>query len=186
MANAALAVAAVEWIAEAGIAVERDAVAEGLARTRWEGRLERLGRDPLILLDGAHNPAGVKVLCRALRHDFSYRRLWLIFGVLKDKDYRTMVRRLFPLAHAVILTCPPGTRSLPLETLLPVAAASHRNVKAIANPGDALAAALSQAAPDDLVCVAGSLYLVGAIKRLRQGRPAATDDRPTGRGGGIC
>ena len=169
--NATLAVGAVEWIAEAGIAVDKGAVVEGLAKTRWEGRLELLQRDPQVLVDGAHNPAGVAVLSRALKNDFAYRRLWLIFGVLSDKDYRTMARRLFPLAHAVILTRPVSSRSLPLESLMSAAADIHQNVEAIEDPGAALAAALSRAASGDLICVTGSLYLVGEIKRIHQCPP---------------
>jgi dihydrofolate synthase/folylpolyglutamate synthase len=176
--NAALAVGAAELIGAAGFVVDAAAVAEGLAKTRWEGRLETLQRRPQLLVDGAHNPAGVATLCRALKHDFSFRRLWLIFGVLGDKDYRTMARRLFPLAHGVFLTSPQSARSLPLEVLLSAAARLHPNVETVENPADALAAALSGAAEEDLICVTGSLYLVGEIKRIHGGQAM--------KGGGSC
>jgi dihydrofolate synthase/folylpolyglutamate synthase len=182
--NASLAIGAVEWIAESGLLVAPAAVAKGLAMTRWEGRLEVLQRDPLLLVDGAHNPAGVAALCRALKRDFTYRRLWLIFGVLGDKDYRRMARRLFPLAHAVILTRPLSGRSLPPDALKAAAVGILPNVEVREDPGDALGVALSRAAAADLVCVAGSLYLVGEIKRIHRGRSVSATQ--TREGDGSC
>ena len=167
-ANAALALGAVELIGQAGFSIDERAVIEGLRNTRWEGRLELLQSAPMLLLDGAHNPAGALTLCRALKNDFSYRRLWLIFGVLGDKDYRAMVKRLFPLADGVILTRPESDRALPLDVLLPVAREFNKKIRVVENPGNALKQALSRSGERDLICVAGSLYLVGAIKRIYQ------------------
>jgi dihydrofolate synthase / folylpolyglutamate synthase len=167
-ANAALALGAVELIGQAGFRIDEHAVIEGLRNTRWEGRLELLQSAPMLLLDGAHNTAGALTLCRALKNDFSYRRLWLIFGVLGDKDYRAMVKRLFPLADGVILTRPESDRALPLDVLLTVAREFNRKIRVVENPGNALRQALSQSGERDLICVAGSLYLVGAIKRIYQ------------------
>ena len=79
-----------------------------------------------------------------------------------------MVKRLFPLAEGVILTRPDSDRALPLDVLLPAAREFHKKIQVIENPGDALKQALSQAGNGDLVCVAGSLYLVGEIKRIHQ------------------
>jgi len=166
--NAALALGCVELIEQAGFRVEQQAVAEGLRNTRWEGRLELLQSTPMLLVDGAHNPAGAATLWRALKNDFSYRRLWLIFGVLEDKDYRAMVKKLFPVAYRVILTRPDSDRALSLDVLLPVAREYHKRIQVIESPGDALQQALSQARSGDLVCVAGSLYLVGEIKKIHQ------------------
>ena len=153
-------------IGRAGIALSERAVREGLRNTRWEGRLEVLRREPLLLLDGAHNPAGAETLRRALLQDFSYRRLWLVFGVLEDKEYRTMARKLFPLADGVIITRPESDRALAPDRLLPVAGRFNKPVWAVEDPGEALSKALSQAGKEDLVCVAGSLYLAGAVKRM--------------------
>jgi dihydrofolate synthase/folylpolyglutamate synthase len=166
--NAALALGAVELIGEAGFRVEGRAVSEGLKRTRWEGRLEILQRSPMLLVDGAHNPAGVAALCRALKNDFPRRRLFLLFGVLGDKDYRTMAKRLFPLADRVFLTRPHSERALPLDVLLPAARRFHSDIDVVENPGDALRRAFSLAGKEDLVCAAGSLYLVGEIKRCHR------------------
>ena len=92
----------------------------------------------------------------------------LLFGVLGDKDYRTMAKRLFALADRVILTRPNSKRALPPEELRRAAAGFHRNIEVVENPGDALLHAFSLAGEEDLVCAAGSLYLVGEIKKLHQ------------------
>jgi len=166
--NAGLALAAVEQVHAAGFRVGEAAVSEGLRQAHWEGRLEILQRFPMLLVDGAHNPAGASTLCRALRNDFPHRRLILIFGVLGDKDYRAMVKRLFPLADRVILTRPHSGRALSPERLLASAGASFPDVEVIEDPGVALRHALLLAGKEDLVCAAGSLYLVGEIKKLHR------------------
>jgi dihydrofolate synthase/folylpolyglutamate synthase len=179
--NAALALGVVERIGGQGFRVDGRAVSVGLKRTRWEGRLEVLQPSPMLLVDGAHNPAGVASLCGALKGGFPRRRLFLLFGVLGDKDYPAMAKKLFPLADRVFLTRPRSERALPLELLLPVARKIHPDVEMVEKPGDALRRALSLAGREDLVLVAGSLYLVGEIKRSHRmmagGRGPATEDR---------
>ena len=165
ISNAALALGAVELIGDARFRMDDAAVSKGLKQAQWEGRLEILQRSPMLLVDGAHNPAGVAALRRAFQNDFPHRRLILVFGVLGDKDYRTMARRLFPLADRVILTRPHSERALPPDSLLPLAAKFNRAIEVVEDPGNALRRALSLAGEEDLVCAAGSLYLVGEIKR---------------------
>jgi dihydrofolate synthase / folylpolyglutamate synthase len=167
ISNAALAVAAVGQVRAAGFRVGEEAVSKGLKQTHWEGRLEILQHSPLLIVDGAHNPAGVAMLCRALQKDFSYRRLILIFGVLGDKDYRAMAKRLFPLADRVLLTRPHSARALSPDLLL-ASTGAVSGVEVVEDPALALRHALSVAGKDDLICAAGSLYLVGEIKKLTQ------------------
>ncbi|MDO9514706.1 MAG: cyanophycin synthetase, partial [Syntrophales bacterium] len=163
--NAALALAAVDLLAGKGINVGDTPVIEGLRDTRWEGRLELISRDPRIVLDGAHNPAGISALCNALMADFSYRRLIVVFGVLRDKDSAGMLKRLLPLADILILTRPKEERAAPAEDLLSATPPYHDHVEIVGNSEAALARARFLAEGDDLICVTGSLYLVGEIKR---------------------
>jgi dihydrofolate synthase/folylpolyglutamate synthase len=165
-ANAALALGVVERIGKAGFRIDDRAVTEGLAKSRWEGRLEVLRSRPTLLVDGAHNPAGAAALAKALRDEFPHRRLWLIFGVLEDKNHRAMAQRLFPLAEAVFLTRPPSERARPPEALQLELGDEHPRIEVVEKPGEALARALGAAAEEDLVCAAGSLYLVAEIKRI--------------------
>jgi dihydrofolate synthase / folylpolyglutamate synthase len=168
ISNTALALAVIEQIRTAGFPVDRTAASNGLKQVHWEGRLEILQRSPMLLVDGAHNPAGVATLCRALQEDFPHRRLILLFGVMGDKDYRTMARRLFPLADRVILTRPHNDRAVSPHSLLKSVGGICRDAVVIDDPGAALCSALSLAGREDLVCAAGSLYLVGEIKKLQR------------------
>ena len=170
--NTALALAATELLAErGGLPVGDDAVCRGLENTRWEGRLEVLQSAPQILLDGGHNPAGIAVLARALRDDFLYRRLILVFGVLRDKNFPLMVKKLAPLADRIIITKPETERAVPPSELVELAKLSCGRVEVVAEPRQALQRAMAVAGEEDLICVTGSLYLIGEIKQAYTARP---------------
>lgn len=162
--NAALALAVVDILTAKGMDINDNSVIEGLRDVKWEGRLELVSRNPGIVVDGAHNPAGISSLCNSLPADFSYRRLIVVFGVLRDKDYAGMLKRLMPLADRIILTRPKEERAACIEDLLSVTSLYHDHAEAIADSAEALARARFLAGVDDLVCVTGSLYLVGEIK----------------------
>jgi len=99
--NAALALAVVEVMVAEGMDIDDSSVVDGLRSVRWEGRLEIVSDEPRIVLDGAHNPAGITCLCEALVTDFSYRKLIVVFGVLGDKDYVWMLKRLMSLSDRI-------------------------------------------------------------------------------------
>lgn len=166
--NAALALAAAEILSGGAMTVDDRAMVEGVASVHWEGRLEIIDRNPLVIVDGAHNPEGVRALCRTLRNDMTWERLIVVFGVMSDKRYRTMLSLLAALADTIILTEPPsqGDRTLHLsgrEVWLPEGRGTAFEV--VPDPEKALRRARELANADDLVLVAGSLYLVGAVKR---------------------
>ena len=164
--NAALAAGVIDSLATKGFEVNDDAVFTGIRDVRWEGRLEILHNAPMVLVDGAHNAAGASVLSNALTEGFFYKKLILIFGVLNDKDYRTMLKKLVPRADRLIITKPDTERGLPPEAIVPVARQYSSRIEVVENSHKALERALSIADQDDLICVTGSLYLVGEMKRL--------------------
>ena len=170
ISNAALALAAVDLLAGRGMNIGDTAVIEGLRSARWEGRLELVSRDPRIVLDGAHNPAGISALCNALSADFSYRRLIVVFGVLRDKGYTAMLKKLIAMADVLILTRPREERAAPAEDLLSRSSPYHNHVEVIGDSKAALARARFLAGEGDLICVTGSLYLIGEIKRTEAAR----------------
>jgi len=139
---------------------------EGLARTRWPGRLEEIGSRPPLLLDGAHNPLGVESLMTALSALYPRRRVHLVFGVLADKDYVSMIRRLFPVCSSVSLVAPPTPRALDPSAYFLAARALCPNTTANGSVRPALEAARSNASPDELVLCTGSLFLVGAVRQM--------------------
>jgi len=163
--NAACVLGALGVLRERGFLIGDEAVREGLSGVRWEGRMEMVGMRPAVLLDGAHNPAGAAALAKALG-GIGYRRLILVLGVLADKNWKGMLRRLVPRAHRVIPTRPPEDRALAPRILAGEARRWNRNVEIVDDPRQAMRAALQGAGRSDLVCVAGSLYLVGAVRPL--------------------
>jgi dihydrofolate synthase/folylpolyglutamate synthase len=162
--NAALAVAVAETLATQGFRIGRDAIRHGLAATRWPGRLQSLAGCPRVLLDGAHNPAGIEMLERFLaEHQGGLGRLVLVFGVLADKDWRSMLTRLLPFAETLVLTRPPGERGTDPADVAAGAREQHPDVRVEADPEAALTLARALAGEEGTVLVAGSLYLVGAV-----------------------
>ncbi len=101
--NAALALASLEVLAERGFRLTPEAVRQGLAATRWPGRLEEFSGPVPVVLDGAHNPDGVRTLIEGLARVYPGRPVFLVFGVLADKDSDVMIRALFPKCAAVFL-----------------------------------------------------------------------------------
>jgi len=164
MFNAALALCAVELLNEAGFTLGEAAVRQGLATVQWPGRLELIQRPgkPLILLDGAHNPAGVKTLAEYLGTHFLHKRRILIFGVMKDKAFGEMLPELLPLVGKVILTRPEVDRAALPDEVAPYApgALITSSLK------EALAEGFKIARENDLLVVTGSFYTVGEARKL--------------------
>lgn len=170
--NLACALALVELARERGLAVPEDAVRSGLQHVAWEGRLEIVGESPTVMVDGAHNPAAAAVLAEYLADRRRGRRdskITLIVGMMRDKHPREFVAPLLSQVDTLILTqadLPRASTGSELRTLLQDCAPS---AQVAATPADALAAAKRFAAPSDLICVTGSLMLVGEIKALLRG-----------------
>ena len=144
---------------------------EGVSATRWPGRLEEFSGSPLVVLDGAHNPAGVQALLRALETDYRYRPVHLVFGVFADKDSEPMMRALFPKVAALHLTPVGNARSKDPRSYETLARALNARVQVHEDAVTALAAARATAPKDGLVVVAGSLFLVGQLRRVLLGLP---------------
>ncbi len=133
---------------------------EGIAATRWPARLEHVSEQPEILIDGAHNPAGVRALADYIRRFYlGRRRIWIVYGALRDKAVAEMASVLFPLADRLILTAPANARAMPPEDIPAERAHITHSV------GEALQL-LDQARPTDVIFITGSLYLAGEARAL--------------------
>jgi dihydrofolate synthase / folylpolyglutamate synthase len=161
-ANLAVALRLLEEARTAGLAVDLSRVAEGVARTRWPGRLQRLPGRPPLLVDGAHNPAAARALADELRGQEPFV---LVFAAMADKDIATMGRILFPLARAIVLTKVPGARAAPPDAIARAVGAPARDARKTERVRDALSLARRLAGPRGLVVAAGSLYLAGEVLR---------------------
>lgn len=175
--NAAAALAAAEVLMGAGVSLNEAALREGLRTVRWEGRLQAVGQSPLILLDGAHNPAGARVLAVHLAGVKRIRggRLYLAAGILADKDVSKILAPLAPLADEVIITRPDYSGAASLHTLRLALKDHPVKVSAFEKIPEALAYAVGRLraggrADRDFLCVTGSLYTVGAAKAFLEGR----------------
>jgi dihydrofolate synthase/folylpolyglutamate synthase len=123
--------------------------------------LERVSERPDIFLDGAHNPAGARALAAYIRRFHAGRRIWLVYGAMRDKAVAEMAGVLAPVADVVILTAPAGVRAVRPEILAELF--DHPRTRAAASLEQALALARG-APPDDVVFVTGSLFLVGQAR----------------------
>jgi dihydrofolate synthase/folylpolyglutamate synthase len=177
LTNAAAAVALAEALIEAGFPVTRAAVVEGLERAEHPGRLELDERAaPPVLFDGAHNPSGARAL-RAYLDEFVRAPVTMVFGAMRDKALADIGNVLFPAAENLILTEPRSPRAAAVGELLRAVPAppSSSTITLAPSSADALALARAQAKGGGLVCVTGSLYLVGEVRALLYPNPSSPD-----------
>lgn len=166
--NAALALAATETMNGKGLSVDERVIREGLNKVFWPGRQEVCEGDPAILMDGAHNPAGVSTLCRSLARDFTYNKLILIWGGMADKDHHTMLKQIAPMAQAIVFTRPKGRRAAEPYTLSAQLGPFEGSVYLTSQVSEAIEKAKLMAQGNDLICIAGSLYLIGEAREIMQ------------------
>jgi dihydrofolate synthase / folylpolyglutamate synthase len=162
--NATTALGGMEVLEELGYPVSTTAMLEGLRTVDWPGRLEMVRSSPQVILDGAHNPAGARVLKEALKTEFHFRKLILLIGILKDKDIPSILHTLAPLADHIILSKPHIDRAAPTALLKKALAQAAKKTEVIDDLKEAIGRGLSITGKEDLFCITGSLYLVGEAK----------------------
>ena len=171
--NVACALALLEAAASQGIVIASEAARTGLQAVSWAGRLEVVDRRPTILLDGAHNPAAATALADFLSHAdrlHPSRPVILVLGMMRDKDHRGFVEPLRRLVDEVVLTQADLPRSATAQELQSSLGDLLSHPHVVSSLSDAIALARQLATPDGLVCVTGSLMLVGECKAWLHGR----------------
>jgi len=164
-ANAAVAIGAIEALQRRGYAIPESAIRTGLESAYVPGRLEVLQRSPTLLIDGAHNLDGARKLADALTGRFSYKRLILVMGMVSGHSIGDVVGTLAPMADAFIATAAGSERSASAADVAEAASMYCADVTVVEPVKDAVERALSIAGPDDLVCVAGSFYVLNETPR---------------------
>jgi dihydrofolate synthase/folylpolyglutamate synthase len=159
------AAAAVALEALLGRELDEGSLRSALEGATSPGRLEVVGRHPLIVLDGAHNPAAAEALATSLTEAFGWDRLHLVVAVFSNKDLDGIVDRLAPLADVAYAATTDSVRARPAEEVENALAARGAAVQRFADVASALAAARAAAGPDDLILVTGSLYTVADARR---------------------
>jgi dihydrofolate synthase/folylpolyglutamate synthase len=162
--NAAVALAAAE--AFFGAPLGEEVVEEAFANVRIPGRLEIVGRHPLTILDGAHNPAGARAAGEAIAEEFGgVTGTVLVVGLLQGRDPSEMLQALGARTARLLVACPaPSPRTLAPAEVAAAGQALGLEVETTRSVPEALARAFAMAAPEDLVLVSGSLYVVGAAR----------------------
>jgi dihydrofolate synthase/folylpolyglutamate synthase len=163
--NAALALAVCELLLRSGQAqIPAAAICDGLEKAYWPGRLEVVLEAPRLILDGAHNLMAARVLARHLLESYKTRRITLVVGVLDDKPCESILKDLSGPCRKAIVTQPEINRAIPAERLADTARKYFDDVIVVPHVHQAVQKAIQDSNPDDVVCVAGSLYVVGEAK----------------------
>ena len=171
--NAAMAIEIAGALRERGWEIPDEAIARGIAETRWPARFEVLDQPagmPTVVIDGGHNPQGAGVLADSLRDVFPDKRPVFLVGILADKDYRSMLRAVAPLASAFVCVTPPNPRALDAadlaETIRETCGelGARATIEVAGDFDDAASAARKIAGPEGLICAFGSLYSIADVK----------------------
>lgn len=163
--NAAVAIAACEQLSTGWKRLEKDKIIEGIEETRWEGRLEVVSREPLVILDGAHNVEGALALKKYIEDSLPSPLIFL-FAVMRDKEIEKIADILFPQAEKVILTRFPYFKAASPDDIETKTSGYQDRIIKEPDPRKALKLAVRRAGPDGCVVAAGSLFLVGEIKKI--------------------
>jgi len=160
--NAASAIGAIDALRSVDIFVSQGSVREGVSSAQWPGRMEVLREDPIVIVDGAQNAASAMALRRAIDSHFGGKKFVLVLGVSMDKDIKGICDALCPDASHIVFTAADNPRAADPNILKGYA--SNKSVEIAADSRRALEAACSKAEKDDVVVVAGSLFLAGEIR----------------------
>lgn len=164
--NALVAIAALNAIQSNYPAITIESVTDGLAKVNWPGRLQVLAHGngrPIVLLDCAHNVDSAEKLALTLKKDCVYEELWLLLGITVDKDVMGILRVLLPLSDKVILTASSHPRACSPAELLQMATDLGYEVMVSTDVTDAFITAWRKAGPEDLMCITGSIFVVGDL-----------------------
>ncbi|MGH9342378.1 MAG: glutamate ligase domain-containing protein, partial [Terriglobia bacterium] len=180
--NAVAAVAAVQslehFLKPQGFNITQADIAEGLSAVEWPGRLETISERPLVLLDGAHNPAAAAELARFVREELGGRRLRMVYASMRDKAIDEISEILFPLAHEIYLTSPPVGRTAPPNEILSRARTNPERIVIEMDPARAVEEACRASSEEDVVLVTGSLFLVGSVEQSQRAGTLSLERKP--------
>ncbi|MCT4507789.1 MAG: bifunctional folylpolyglutamate synthase/dihydrofolate synthase [Tepidibacter sp.] len=139
---------------------------EGLKNTKWAGRIEVLKKDPLFIIDGAHNEDGANSLCNTIDNYMEDKSITLVLGMLKDKDVESVCEILIPRCKNIITTKPNNPRAMKSDELKEIINKLNKDCTSCDNIDEAVRLALKNSSKNDAIICAGSLYMIGNIRRM--------------------
>ncbi len=163
--NAVVALETCKILNHKGLKITDETIRKGLEETRWPGRMEVICKNPLVLIDGAHNIDGVKVLAENITKYFSDKKKVFIMGVLKDKEYKAMIEVIAPIADKIITVTPLSERALSAAELAENIKPYCKNVLVSDTIESGIVTAIQRNTNDDIICAFGSLYYIGEVRR---------------------
>jgi dihydrofolate synthase/folylpolyglutamate synthase len=159
--NAALALSVIELLERKRFSISSRDIREGIREIKWPGRVQIISENPYIILDGAHNPRAIRELASTIEKDFSYKRLILVLGVMKDKDINRIIDGVISVADYVVCVSPAYYRSENAGTLMKGIRARGKRGETASSVSKAIKRAKDLARPEDLILVTGSLFTIG-------------------------
>lgn len=162
--NCAVAVMVARLLGQSNKRIDASAIEKGLMHVQWPGRFEVIPGQPTVIIDGAHNPDGVRVLRENLDEFFKDREVVFLLGILQDKDVKTMVNTLIRYQNKVVVVAPLSERAGKAEAVAGQIQAEHVEVANSIDEG--LKRATLLAGKEGVLCIAGSLYLIGAVRKI--------------------
>ena len=164
MNNAAVVLETVEVLRQRGWSVSDEAVRKGLADTRWPARFEVLRRDPVFIVDGGHNPHGIRATAESLSRLFPGRKITFVTGVMADKDVEHILGLIVPLAEQFFTVRPDNPRAMDAGELAARIEAMGAKATACASVQDGVDRAIQAEGPHGVACALGSLYMSGEVR----------------------
>ena len=164
MNNAAVVLETVEVLRQRGWSVSDEAVRKGLADTRWPARFEVLRRDPVFIVDGGHNPHGIRATAESLSRLFPGRKITFVTGVMADKDVEHILGLIVPLADQFFTVRPDNPRAMDAGELARRIEAMGAKATACASVRDGVDRAIQAEGPHGVACALGSLYMSGEVR----------------------
>ena len=163
--NASVAITAVELLRQKGYKISDKNIYDGLENVRWQGRFEILGKNPTFVLDGAHNPHGMRGTVEGLYQHFGDKKIHFVVGAMADKDVEGMMSMLIPLADSFIAVKPDNPRAMEAETLSGLLTDLGAKAQSAESIVKAVELSVQRAGKDGVVACLGSLYFSGEIRR---------------------
>lgn len=160
--NAALALTAIERLTHK-YAIPEEAVYQGLAQVKWPGRFELLSKAPAFIVDGAHNPHGIRGTAQSLAQYYPGQKVRLVMGVMADKDVAQMLDAILPVAESVYAVTPQNPRAMDSRELAEEISLRGISAKACGSVTDGVKTVFAEASRQDTICALGSLYMYGEV-----------------------
>lgn len=165
--NLSVAMTAIEVLNNINITnILLDSIVKSIKNVKWKGRLEVLSKNPYVVIDGAHNIQGIETLSRNIKKYFKYENLYLILGILADKDVQEMIKVIAPMAKKIYAVTPNSIRAELAEDLKREIIKYNENCEAYDDYKEAYLTAINDANENDFVLASGSLYMIGDMRKI--------------------